>query len=316
ISFNDALTSIDLSSLSTHSGDLIIEGNDMLVNLNLPQVDYVGRAEIIGNPSLTAVDLSGLSDGNITIEDHSVLSDILIPANTGGQIELKNNGGLTSFAFDSGNTLEELWVADNPDLVTLDLTNLASVSETLMLDTNPVLTTIDASSLVTVGQYLRIYDNDALDSIDFSELEESGDLSGWVWWHNEVDISYNEVLSVVSMPSLTIVAGLSLEENAQLATFDAPLLTEVGKGNLTVVNLPLLVDLSGLSAITVIYEDLEIAGNDQLGDVSALHNVTSVGGDFSVMDNQSLATVDAEALRDAIGISNIGGTVTISGNAP
>ena len=75
-------------------------------------------------------------------------------------------------------------------------------------------------------------------------------------------------------------------------------------------------DFGGLENLTSIGADLKIDQCDTLSDVTALHGVTSVGADFTVTDNTILSTTDAEALRDAIGTSNIGGTVTISGNAP
>ena len=71
---------------------------------------------------------------------------------------------------------------------------------------------------------------------------------------------------------------------------------------------------SGLESLTTIGADLLIDGWDFLTDVTALHGVTSVGADFTVTDNDTLLTADAETLRDAIGLGNIGGSVTISGN--
>lgn len=43
--------------------------------------------------------------------------------------------------------------------------------------------------------------------------------------------------------------------------------------------------------------------------------VSRVEDDFTVTNNSHLATSSAETLRDAIGVENIGGTITISGNA-
>ena len=75
-----------------------------------------------------------------------------------------------------------------------------------------------------------------------------------------------------------------------------------------------LTSFNGLENLLTIGEDLHIKDNVVLTDVSALHGVTSVGEDFVVKDNTSLPTADAEALRDAIGVTNIGGTVLIIGN--
>lgn len=60
--------------------------------------------------------------------------------------------------------------------------------------------------------------------------------------------------------------------------------------------------------------DLRLEQNGRLHDVTALSNVTTLSGDLDILDNAELLTADAEALRDAI--DSIGGTVTISGNAP
>jgi len=75
-----------------------------------------------------------------------------------------------------------------------------------------------------------------------------------------------------------------------------------------------LVDFSGLENLEVIGGDFMVDWNSVLSDVRALHGITSVGSDFTITDNTELLTEDAEALRDAIGTDNIGGTVTISGN--
>jgi hypothetical protein len=61
-------------------------------------------------------------------------------------------------------------------------------------------------------------------------------------------------------------------------------------------------------------EDLVVQNNTALTDVSALETVDTVAVDLTITDNPTLATSDAEALRDAIG--SIGGSVTISGNGP
>ena len=84
--------------------------------------------------------------------------------------------------------------------------------------------------------------------------------------------------------------------------------------NLTISNNDALTSLSGFDAFTDIGRDLTIKNNGVLTDVTALHDVTDVARHFTVEDNVTLTTTAAEALRDAIGESNIGGTVTISGN--
>ena len=74
--------------------------------------------------------------------------------------------------------------------------------------------------------------------------------------------------------------------------------------------------LLGLEGVRNVGGSLILEENDVLVDVEALHGVVSIGLDLLILGNGLLVTADAEALRDAIGVSDIGGTVTISGNAP
>jgi len=95
---------------------------------------------------------------------------------------------------------------------------------------------------------------------------------------------------------------------------DLSCLQTVG-GNLSIVWSD-LTSAQGLENLTSITDDLVILENSGLADVGALHGIQTVGGDFMVMDNPSLSAADAQALLDAIGAENVGGTVTIMGNAP
>jgi len=73
-------------------------------------------------------------------------------------------------------------------------------------------------------------------------------------------------------------------------------------------------DFTGLESLSSIGDNFIVDANSALSDVTALHNIVSVVDDFRVTDNTALLTEDAQELRDAIGTTNIGGTVSISGN--
>ena len=60
--------------------------------------------------------------------------------------------------------------------------------------------------------------------------------------------------------------------------------------------------------------DLFLWGNASLLSVSDLDGIQQLGGDLNISNDTSLGTDAAEALRDAIGTDNIGGTITIAGN--
>ena len=92
-------------------------------------------------------------------------------------------------------------------------------------------------------------------------------------------------------------------------------ITYVGS-NLSIIKNESLEDLDDLSDLRSIGRDLTIEENDTLDDVTGLHSVESVGRNLTIEKNDSLKTSSANALRDAIGSSNIGGKITISGNKP
>ena len=87
------------------------------------------------------------------------------------------------------------------------------------------------------------------------------------------------------------------------------------RGSLWIGGTEVLVDLRGLEKLPELGSSLSLEHNASLRDVQDLHGLESVGGSFSIRDNTALPDAEAEALRDAIGTSNIGGSVTISGNA-
>ncbi len=109
----------------------------------------------------------------------------------------------------------------------------------------------------------------------------------------------------------TISGALTIANNDALD--DVTGITEV-PGDVTLYGNVSLKDLGGLDGVTRIGGDLRLEQNGRLHDVAELSNVTTLSGDLDILDNAELLTADAEALRDAI--DSIGGTVTISGNAP
>jgi hypothetical protein len=109
-----------------------------------------------------------------------------------------------------------------------------------------------------------------------------------------------EALTISSVPGLTRVTGLgALVEVKDLIIAQNPDLLEPG-------------DFSSLRTIT---GSLIVMMNPALKSLNDLSALTSVGASFSVQNNAVLPTACAEALRDQVGLVNIGGTILISGNA-
>ncbi|HND32787.1 MAG TPA: hypothetical protein PLA94_22480, partial [Myxococcota bacterium] len=72
--------------------------------------------------------------------------------------------------------------------------------------------------------------------------------------------------------------------------------------------------IAGLAALQVVSGNLSLSHNSLLQDLSPLSQITGVAGDFSITHNDGFSDGTAEALRDAIGVGNIGGTILIEDN--
>ena len=95
-----------------------------------------------------------------------------------------------------------------------------------------------------------------------------------------------------------------------LTAVSFPALTEVGahfrvshSEDIQVITCPLLADVG----------EFWIDDNASLSSWS-LPALDTVGGEFYVTNNPQLPTTTAETLRDQVGLSDIAGTITISGN--
>ena len=78
-----------------------------------------------------------------------------------------------------------------------------------------------------------------------------------------------------------------------------------------------LQSLATLNGLQFINGDLIIVSNGDLRDLSALRSLTQIGGHFRVEANKNLPTKgEVFKLRDHIGLSQIGGVVSISDNGP
>ena len=191
------------------------------------------------------------------------------------------------------------------------------ISHTLLINLKGLatLTEIDGS--------LTITDN-PLESVQFRDLTAIGD-----------DIVINNNLSLVEtkLPSLIEVggdfgvhhAGLDLGGFSALQTVGGDVvisepsgemeaLKSVG-GSMTFSDTDLSF-VGSYDSLTSIGVDLTIEDNGLLSNVDGLMGLESIGNDLQITDNESLPMSAATDLRDAIGTSNIGGSVMISGNAP
>lgn len=113
----------------------------------------------------------------------------------------------------------------------------------------------------------------------------------------------------MSLASLQRVSG---GFSVQSAAIYAPQLEEVGR------NFWVTLGQHGshvtLDSLTTVGGVVGVGDEATITDVTALHDLEGVWN-ITITDNAALPTNTAESLVDAIGEENIGGTVTIEGNA-
>ena len=298
--------------------DIICTGRDITLEtqsqINDFQAEYAPRT---GGPCTRV-------GGNLRIEDDN---DGIDP--------ITSLSGLGDLTFVVGG----LSVRGNGNLMSLDgLNGITTVSNlTISENGNPALTSLDGlNSLAVVHADVDIINNAALTSLN--GLENLTGIS------SNVRIRFNDALeSLTGLEGLTEVrVGLGIHHNVSLESLDGlNNIISVGR-DLSVIGNSALENLDGLAALTTIGDDLRLWDNAVLTDISGLAGVTSVGGtstpagataataaaeslsapkvgsiggNLVVRDNDQLS--DCRALYDLLTDPGaIGGTVTISGNAP
>lgn len=320
---NGAMSSVNLSRLQSVGGDLLLRDNNSFGTLfgEGYQLEHVGGDLVIAsNPSLGDI-------YNFFVE----LADI------GGDLELVDNDN-SAFLY-SFTRLEEigghLIISGNETLAEIQgFDHLADVVEEVSITDNPALVTLGGFRILTEVGSLTIAET-ALEEIDgFNDLVavttdgvsvvDNPDL-GFLELFGNLQFITGDV-EVRANPRLVILhAGFVLQQiDGSLVVEDNPLLDEIvvfptvsaWNGSLILRNNDALITAAGVGPPLDVGADLVFDDNDSLVDVSTFHTVTGVSGDLQVTDNTALPTANADALRDAIGIGNIGGAVDISGNAP
>ena len=174
---NPALGSVNLPQVVR--GDVAIENNDTLVsttnghdqqeiwgdysvanNASLQQLGYGGsdirgRLTITGNPALTIVDLSSLTDvGSMAVVDNDALESLAAMTalrSIAQDLIVEGNSALTTIGLTALERAVSLNIIANPILVGLDLPSLTSLQEGIIRD-NPTLPTCAAHTVLDRAQ--------------------------------------------------------------------------------------------------------------------------------------------------------------------
>ncbi len=300
---NPHLTNIDaIGNIISVGGSLTIAQNDSLTSIASlhDSISIGGSLHIGGNNSLA--NLNGLSHLTSINEDLKIESNALLE-NIDDLNNISTIGG--SFHISDINALTSLTA----------LENLASVGGWLAIYGNDALTSLTGlENLDSIGGSLSIGSNDALTSLTGLENLASTSIGGIIISHNgqltnlsglenitsvngEVHISYNNSLvSLTGLDNLVACEELCIEGNNVLSNLSG-LENLVNIGGDLYFRSSALNNLSGLQNLNIIDGSLVIGsyshGNILLTSLAGLDNLTSIGGNFEIIQNYSLADISA-----------------------
>lgn len=185
------------------------------------------------------------------------------------------------------------------------LTKLTTIRGDLTLRSPTAFTSLNA--VTTIGGDVLIYDPDYyVYTYSVSGLNALTTIGGdfTMGPFSQIRSYSNFAPNLVSVGGAYTVVG-----NTLMSVFNAqPMLQHVGSLSISANSSLQNVYFGNL---TTIDDDFSISDNYYLNDVTTFNTITSIGGDFT-LSNNGISTTQANTLRDTIGISNIGGVITIS----
>lgn len=277
------------------AGDLYINGNTALTNIQMPNLISVQHSLIIKNTA--AIDLDGFSSlegigSELNIADNPELlnmsfaslirtgGDLLIDSNAqlinlnglsvldfiGGSLNIENNTEMVDVTLSTLNYIGNSSgynLYNNPNLQGVDLPLLNTIYGTFFISNNSMLALV--SSSVIHSEDIIIGNNDALTTLNLSSLIDSG----------FINLFFNDALSTVNLNSLTNLAKLGVHDNASLNS----------------LNFPSLVTLSGR---------MNIYSHQSLEEIQ--FPLLESTFDISISDNDSLQTFEHPTLETIYGV--------------
>ncbi len=332
ITVNGSITMVEPEDPGTNcpgGGIAVMKGVDDNGN-NILDDEEIDSTEYICNSANQLVVIENLPAGSPCLEG-GVNINVGYDDNFNGVLEISEYDSSTTIC-NPEITINAYIVATKSDKELLSIIS-AIWGNLEIIPADPSLTGIGNSSLKQVGT-LKIGNFDTwniskLAAVSLSNVNYIGNIEitycrdllmlnlGYISSLNKLLLQVND--SIENLNALSNVTGpmsnvISLSENASLQDISG-LSGITSTQALVVDNNDSLASLDGLNNIgTVTTGNLFISNNAILADISALGNITSVGGNVVITNNPVLPTCAANAIVDSIGIENISGTVTISGN--
>ncbi|MCB9779280.1 MAG: hypothetical protein H6742_12005 [Alphaproteobacteria bacterium] len=335
----DQLTELELPALEQIGGHLELDGLPSLTRVDtaLPRLLRVGGR----------VDLSGLSGlelaaGPPTLAYVGASVVVTGPASTDtlsfpalrtvvGPFQVSGLSALSTLELDALEWVGGLEIEDG-ELASLRLPALQMVDGTLRLEALDDLVDLDGLADLRCWRGVQLIDLQRLASasalrgrtdhptdVAVERCRELADLD----WLEDVETVDGSV-SLVALPRLSSLGAL-----AELRSVAGPVRLDTCRvvadltglaslesvGGLTIEDMDVLVDLSGLEALRHVEGDLNIVENDELFDVVELASLERVTGDLTITDNRALTPYGVDLLLEALGEDVVEGSITAEDNA-
>jgi len=332
-----ALEAAEFPYLQSIGGDFVIEDNDdlLLTLLSAPNLSVVGGDLLVryGASLLVNYNLANLEEvgGTIWIQETAVDTLTFDALETvGGDFHLYHNDSATRVEAPELKSVGGeffLWIHEKAEII--DFPSLATVSGDFRMGYSS-LAEVEFESLTEIGGRFGL--NCCVgSSIDFPSLETVG-------WIGLLNLSTGDQLLL--LPSLRVIRGqFRIEDMWVSQEIYLPELVSIhgdvvwggdyGAQPVPIVDMPKLEEVSGdinvggctelqetdWTSLAAVQGDLMLYSNLALVDISGLFNIEYVAGDLYIVSNPILPTSQAEELVSQVGEDNIGGEITITGNA-
>jgi hypothetical protein len=294
-----------INTFTTTACDATFEG-DVELNSQQEVNDFVANCYGSINGNLNIRDSFPIGD----INDISGLASL---TSVTGNINIRFTQLVTLEGLENITSVETISVWDNDLLVSLDAFENVTALESLFLDENPNLTSINSlQNLISINginiQYcysledISVFSNISsvnYISIEYTAITDLNALSNLSSVTGNFTLDSNQNLtSITGLQNLTSVTGrLIISANNSLPSFDGFQSLQT-TGSLEIIGNDAIQNLSGFESLTTItnysggtIKGLSISFNDNLMNINALSNLTSVG-DISIFLNDRLTTLN------------------------
>lgn len=243
---------LDLGSLKTIKGDMVIEGNSDIVRISGANLETV--------------------TGKLTFDNVAELASLSFPMLTEvDSLTLKGLPNLRALEFTTGISKCDHLDIENTKLQNLDGINLEEAADIFIANNNEI-DTINFMNMTNITDFLTLSFNNALVNVSFPVLESANNISLRAIGSLDIPalskinvgdfgIFESDSLESLSAPNLTKIDGaLVINNNKGLKNISFDALTDVG-ANLQIANNTNLHEMEGLPELKNVQAALDMSGN-------------------------------------------------------